>query len=883
MHKRISLLVLLLIYLCLSGAALSGADSDATPQSMTPNSVDLKRVHWFEGRRQMWAYQSDREVALQLPKGTDDPDALTQLADDIDPQGVIVARDAHRMILRMAAPTDPGALSKRMRNRRSAQYRPDVTPVFYRSKALNPSNRLLLSTQIVVQYPAETPADQIAAMETGFDLQRVKAIDFFSNTYIYAVKDPLDTLTVANQIHLSGKVVYAYPDWIRMRSRKSIPGGIPDDPLFDDQWHLQNTGQSGGIAGEDVNICTVWETYVGSEEEVVAIVDDGLEMAHEDLAPNILAGESWDVLSDDDDPTPTGFEDNHGTACAGIAAAQGNNALGVTGVAPEAGLVGIRLLSDMGATPTQEADALIRNGDVVDIYSNSWGVADLGFIEGPDPLVQQALAAGARDGRGGLGSIYVWAGGNGNFYYNEDSNTDGYANNRYTIAVAASTDDGTQAGYSEAGANIFINAPSNDYANNYMLRAGIVTTDRTGAAGYSGTNYYSEFGGTSAAAPLVAGIVALMLEADPDLTWRDVHHILLQTAEQNDPFDDDWTRNAAGFAVNHKYGFGRVDALAAVTAAETWNMVPEQRSPPPTATSVPGKLIPDNDETGVSDSIILAADVAVAVEYVQVCLTIANHTRYGDLNIVLTSPEGTESVLAPEKEYFDDNYTYNNWCFGSVRHYAENSRGPWRLTVSDRGAVSREGTFESWDLTVYGTGATQSHAITASATDGGTISSAGTAAVPHGWNRVFTLRPNPGWAVTDVRVDGASIGAVTQYTFDNVSSDHTIAAVFEPTGPTHTITATAGANGTIYPAGAVTVVSGFDQTFVYKPDTGYRVSSVRVDGLRVPTGTRYQFEDVTTDHTIEVGFSPYYVATQDEDDSDDDGSCFIDSLFGSRE
>jgi kexin len=728
---------------------------------------------------------------------------------------------------------------------------------------------------MVVQFSAETSTDLIEALETDFDLQRAETIAFLPNTYIYTVSDPLDTLPVANQIHFSGKAVSAYPNWIRARSRK----WMPNDPLFNEQWHLQNTGQSGGTAGEDVNICPVWDAYVGSEEEVIAIVDDGLEVDHKDLRPNIIAGESWDFVSNDDDPTPMTSEEIHGTACAGVAAARGNNALGVTGAAPEAGLVGIRLLSKVGVSIVQEAEALTFNGDVVDIYSNSWGVPDDGGIEGPAPLVQQALAAGARDGRGGLGSIYVWAGGNGYYYYTEDSNTDGYANNRYTIAVAASTHDGIQTSYSETGANIFINAPSNDFTRENGYSGGIVTTDRTGPDGYAGADYYAGFGGTSAVAPLVSGIIALMLEANPGLTWRDVHHILLQTAEQNDSSDGDWSLNGAGVLVNHKYGFGRVDALAAVTAAETWISVPDERSPPPTAVSAPGKIIPDNDATGVSDTIDLAADVAV--EYVQVCLNISNHNRYGDLNIVLTSPEETQSVLAPGNELADMSYTYNDWCFGSVRHYGETSRGPWRLTVRDQGSVSEEGTLESWRLTLYGAGCTQRHNIWASATNGGTISSAGTVAVPQGWNRVFTLRPDPGWEVADVVVDAASMGAITQYTFSNVSAAHTIAAVFEATGPLYTIAASAGVHGTIHPSGDVTVVSGYDQTFRFKPDTGYEVSAIIVDGRSVPVSERYQFENVTADHTLKVTFAPPYRPSSHKNDWDDDedDSCFLDTLF----
>src|SRR5690606_22059843 len=199
------------------------------------------------------------------------------------------------------------------------------------------------------------------------------------------------------------------------------------------------------------------------------------------------------------------------------------------------------------STDANEASALSYQRQVIDIYNNSWGPSDSGTVlGGPGPLTSEALADSIANGRGGLGSIYVWAGGNG-AEYGDNVNADGYANSRYTIAVAASTNYGTRASYSEYGSPLLVNAPSHGGS------AAITTT------AYGSTGCNTSFGGTSSAAPLVAGVVALMLEANPSLTWRDVQHILVQTAEKNAPGDSGWFNNGAGLHFNHAFGFGRVD------------------------------------------------------------------------------------------------------------------------------------------------------------------------------------------------------------------------------------------------------------------------------------------------------------------------------------
>jgi Ca2+-binding RTX toxin-like protein len=462
---------------------------------------------------------------------------------------------------------------------------------------------------------------------------------------------------------------------------------IPNDPLFPDQWHLRNTGQTGGTVGADANVELAWDTFLGSGV-VIGIVDDGLQHTHPDLNPNYVAALSFDFLGNDTDPTPVGGAD-HGTAVAGVAAARGFNALGVTGSAPSASLAGLRLV-DFGQTDLLTGNALTFQNQNIDIYNNSWGPADDGqSLDAMTPLTLAAVQAGTTSGRGGLGSIYTWAAGNG-LGNNDNVNYDGFANSRFVIAVAAVDDDGVQAPYSEPGAPILVTAYSSGTG------VGITTTDLVGTAGSANGDYRNDFGGTSSATPLVSGVIALMLEANPNLTYRDVKHILVDTAEQNDPTDADWVLNGAGHLVNHQYGFGAIDALASVNAATTHVNVAAETTVISSTITV-NAAIPDNSPAGVTSLVNIAQDIDI--EMLEVTFD-ATHTARGNLEVILTSPAGTQSILAEDRN--DPNADYTNWIFTSARHWDESTQGTWTLQVRDL-VAGTVGTFDSWQISFYGT------------------------------------------------------------------------------------------------------------------------------------------------------------------------------------
>ena len=460
-------------------------------------------------------------------------------------------------------------------------------------------------------------------------------------------------------------------------------GDEPNDTYFNIQWHLYNYGQNDGLKGIDANVLSVWNytmsTGIRGAGVTIGVIDDGVEIDHPDLQSNIISSLSYDWNDDTPaDPRPADG-DSHGTAVAGVSAATGNNAIGVCGVAPEASIAAFRLIG-APVTNGQIGQAFEKHNNLIDIKVNSWGPEE--YSLGPlSPYLTNILDRATTLGRNGKGTIFVWASGNGG--PDDNVNSDGFSNSIYTIAVAAITNTGVATYYSEFGSCILTCAPSNGGSN------GIVTTIPGG--------YTANFGGTSSSAPLVAGVVALMLEINSDLSWRDVQDVLIRSASRNDPENIGWTVNAAGLAFHHNYGFGMVNANAAVRQAELHvPLVPK------TSITVIGELtvldIPDNDDVGIQ--VMFEVADALQVEHVQVQLDIV-HTYRGDLRIELMSPSNTVSVLmTPSRSISAENY--DNWVFTTVASWGESSLNRWQLRIFDV-YPQDVGSLYSADLIVHGT------------------------------------------------------------------------------------------------------------------------------------------------------------------------------------
>lgn len=530
-------------------------------------------------------------------------------------------------------------------------------------------------------------SSQDVADQLQIESSAVTSVPVVLDTFAVDVSTlPTDQFSTAEIVSSLENVNFSYPLINTPRELRRVP----NDPFFDQQFNLQNSQIDPGFT-------SVWDRFTG-EGVVIGIVDEGVESTHPDLKDNYLASASYDFASDDFDANPISQFAHHGTSVAGIAAASGNNGIGISGAAPNASIGSIRLPLLVQQSDLIESQGVGFSNQSIDIYNHSWGPSDDGQIDGPGPLFIAALEQSIAEGRSGLGNIHVWAAGNG-YENNDDVNLDGYANSRYTIAVGAVGADGQQAFYSEPGASLFISAISSDRNQN------LISTDLVGEAGrnislveedgdaVNDLDYTGLFGGTSAAAPLVAGVTALMLEANPQLTWRDVQHILAQTATKNDPTDSQWSTNAGGFDFNPKYGFGTVDAAAAVSLATSWTSVGDESRATNFVESP--ALIADNSPVGLVSTLEISE--SVDIDWAQVTLTV-DHGRRGDLEVALTSPSGTTSVLASPRE---DEGDYNQWIFTSAQFWGEDSQGDWALTLRDL-QTGEIGTLLDWELSVFG-------------------------------------------------------------------------------------------------------------------------------------------------------------------------------------
>ncbi|KAK5116295.1 hypothetical protein LTR85_009267 [Meristemomyces frigidus] len=458
------------------------------------------------------------------------------------------------------------------------------------------------------------------------------------------------------------------------------------DPIFQEQWHLYNHVQ----VGHDINVTGVWEQGITGKNSTVCIVDDGLDMDSDDLRANYFAAGSYDFNDQVEDPRPRLSDDKHGTRCAGEIAAVRNDVCGV-GIAYDGKVSGARILSKL-ISDADEAVAMNYAFQENQIYSCSWGPPDDGqAMEAPGILIKRAMVNGIQKGRAGLGSIYVFAIGNG--AANDDNcNFDGYTNSIYSVSVGAIDRKGLHPYYSEkCSAQLVVT---------YSSGSGdaIHTTD-VGA-----NKCYNNHGGTSAAGPIVAGIYALMLEANPALTWRDIQWLTVLTAVKVDQ-PSDWTMNeGVGKEFSHQFGYGKADAWALVEMAKNWTNVKPQAWFYSPWMHVKHE-IPQGDK-GLTSSFDVTAEMLTKanverLEHVTVTMNV-EHTRRGDLSVELRSPTGMVSHLATNRRNDAANSGYVDWTFMSVAHWAESGIGTWTVILKDTNVNEHSGTFTDWRLKLWG-------------------------------------------------------------------------------------------------------------------------------------------------------------------------------------
>eukprot|EP01129_Flabellula_baltica_P011913 TRINITY_DN529_c0_g1_i1.p1 TRINITY_DN529_c0_g1~~TRINITY_DN529_c0_g1_i1.p1 ORF type:complete len:665 (+),score=119.97 TRINITY_DN529_c0_g1_i1:13-2007(+) len=487
-------------------------------------------------------------------------------------------------------------------------------------------------------------------------------------------------------------IQYFDPQMPQQREKRVQPRTLNytiSDPLYSQQWHLH------GTESVHVNAESAWEFGIMGQGVTIAIVDDGVASTHPDIQDNFRLDASWNYNANKNSPDPTylygGGGDWHGTASAGTAAARDDGSMCGVGVAPRAYLSGVAILQNNADVPdSTEAQALSHKPNLNDIYSNSWGPIRPGVgghkNEGPGPLALRAMETCLETGRGGLGNVYVWAAGNDKSG-KDNCNYDGYANLRFTILIGSTDIHGKETYYSEPCAALHAVTPGG------LPSVAIKTTDLMGSMGKDSASDCTDFAGTSASCPMAAGVVALILQTNPNLSWLDVQYVIANSTIKNDPDDPDWEVNAAGRWVNHKFGFGLLDAGKAVFAARSLNKSVEELSTVVTHSEV----VSPTEQSGAyicEDTISITDDFYV--HHVVVSVT-SSHPDVSSTTITLISPGGTKSILA--EPHSDRLSSWNGWNFMSTRHWDERSVGNWVLEIKDSRS---SGSLQSWTLKLYG-------------------------------------------------------------------------------------------------------------------------------------------------------------------------------------
>ncbi len=500
---------------------------------------------------------------------------------------------------------------------------------------------------------------------------------------------------------------------------------VPNDPLLPLQWYINSSGTPG--AKIDLNVFPVWDggggqAYTGAGVSI-GVFDSLIESVHPDLSANYDASLQVDGLNYDS------TADGHGTCVAGIIAAAGNG-IGVTGIAYGASITSVPMIFSGSVSLDNLGIALphMRDFDVVNMSFGGLYAFDNYSVRSWWQFFGHYYGDAAAQGRGGLGTVLVAGAGNNRNMYDTDANLSHFQNDRHVITVGAVNDTDRVASYSSEGADLLVMAPSGE---DYYGR-GVTTTDQDGTNGFNTgintdfdpvpLNYTTRFGGTSSAAPMVTAIVALMLEANPNLGWRDVREILALSARHAGtdvggaiaavyPERDHWVVNGAhdlnggGFHFSNDYGFGVVDATAAVRLAETWTGTRTSANEVSRTAGFRGSAGVPQGGNGLTLTFDIAA--GMTAENVTLFLDITEHLAR-TLKVVLISPDGTESVIFNHHGdgldiYGQGGTAFQPWTFNSNAFLGEDPTGTWKVVITSfDGDLSAPATVKTATLTVYG-------------------------------------------------------------------------------------------------------------------------------------------------------------------------------------
>ena len=499
------------------------------------------------------------------------------------------------------------------------------------------------------------------------------------------------------------------------------------NPLFNDQWYLKNTGQRGS-SGIDINVTPLWTEYSG-KGVIVAVNDSGMDLTHPDLVANVLANLTFDTANN---TTGQGFkqaDSSHGTVVGSIIGMSNNN-IGGIGIAYEAKLVaGLALGSNISYASLFLANLASGAG----VSCNSWG-RDPAFSENfsdgglaSDQAWNEAMLRCVTEARGGLGMVIAVSGGNER-PNNADTALTNFTGARYTIAVGAMDNLGNVTSYSTPGASLLISAPGGVGSESQSSNTGygIVAADVAGSAGFNTTggvagDYAYQNEGTSYSGPMVAGVAALMLQANPKLGFRDISTILAMTARQTDSTNSSWvatsgsTWNMGGMHFSRDYGYGLLDAKSAVRLAESWNIEAGTAANWKSADAVaaPGDIVIPENISGISVTAQMAANISV--ERVEVLMEL-DASAPSQLRATLRSPGGTNITLfdgpltreladgAPNTALSESAWP-GVFSVGATAFLGEQSAGTWTIALFDK-VTGITATYKSATVRVWGSDAT---------------------------------------------------------------------------------------------------------------------------------------------------------------------------------
>ncbi len=591
----------------------------------------------------------------------------------------------------------------------------------------NPETIVYLTNQITIQFYPDVPQETIEKIRAFFNLDLIKPLIGLENAFIYQLtKETTENpLKITNRLMTYPQVITAEANLIIGRESFSYP----QETLYPQQWYLHHQGGKDLAIASHIKVESAWNLTKGNRAVIIAIADDGIDLNHPDFQGKGKIVYPKDFADHDFLPLPHNHQESHGTACAGIAIAE-ENGQGIIGVAPHCALMPLRT---NGFLDDQSIEDLFNYALEKDasVLSCSWGVSAVRF---PLSLRQTvALHRLATEGRQGKGCVVVFAAGNANRPVNGTIYERGWENNLLkgriqwlngfaahpdVITVSACTSLNKKAAYSNWGEEISVCAPSNNgkpmmwfektgliptapEVTASLRGLGVLTTDQLENLGYDQGNFTHDFGGTSSACPMVAGVAGLMLSINPHLTAKEVKEILEETADKIIDLDPDPQLGMSMGAYNHNghslwFGFGKVNAEKAVKWAKA-RIKKELISQVISQENYTEMKIPDDEAIGILSPILIEENGTIKDIEIRVNI---DHEFLGDLEISLRSPQdnivllqnrtlGTKTVLNKE---------YNLANTSALQQLLKQPiKGNWFLWVVDY-AKEDTGILKGWQL-----------------------------------------------------------------------------------------------------------------------------------------------------------------------------------------